>query len=313
MAAEGPSGHSGGPGGADEDRMLLRAICGLSLALPLTSEGLCAQRPGGGQSPVRDRVERQVEEMRRQVVEGRVFRSHVRVTVRLKNGNRIRGIVKDGVLVERVKGPRFVAAERDDDGAGIRLYYYNGNRNFVFLPFRDIKDYRIDRRITALELAAIERASRQREQQERREREAAAAARVAQSAPHLPVSAAPGAETQPRDPVSGSANKPKGGADGKKTGKATGVDNKKKLHELYVLLQKYPPNDGWNAQRRDEIKRRLAVVGALPTAKEQEFVNRFAEWQQACKEFGVKPTQEPQQPDQDGSEPTRRQRSDRRR
>ena len=310
MTAQGPSGHSDEPGGADEDRMLLRAICGLSLALPLTFDGLSAQRPDAGESPVRSRVERQVEEMRRQVVEGRVFRSHVRVTVRLKNGNRIRGIVKDGVLVERVKGPRFVAAERDDDGAGIRLYYYNGNRNYVFLPFREIKDYRIDRRITALELAAIERASREREQRERREQEAAAALRAATSAPHVPVPAAPGAETQ--DPVAGAKNKSKKGAGSKATGKSTVEVSKKKLHELYVLLQTYPPQNGWNAQRRDEIKRRFVVVGALPTAKEQEFVKRFAEWQQACSEFGVKPTQEPQ-PDQDDPGSSRRRRSNRQR
>lgn len=291
--------------------MLLRVVCGLSLALPLASEGLLAQRPDAGESPVRSRVERQVEEMRRQVVEGRVFRSHVRVTVRLKNGNRIRGIVKDGVLVERVKGPRFIAAERDEEGAGIRLYYYNGNRNFVFLPFRDIKDYRIDRRITALELAAIERESHKREQQERRKQAAAVTSRLTGSAPQLQVPAVPGAETRPQNPASGSASKSKSGAGSKPASKSKAANNTKKLHELYVLLQKFPPTDGWNAQKRDEIKRRLAVVGALPTAKEDEFVKRFAEWERACKEFGVKPS--PPEPIEDGeSESTNRRRSNRR-
>ena len=174
--------------------MVMRVLGCFVLALMSTGPLLAAQRPGGEDSPVRSRVERQVKEMRRQMVEGRVFRSHVRVTVRLQNGNRIRGIVKDGVLVERVEGPRFVAAERDEEGAGVRLYYYNGKRSFVFLPFRDIKDYRINRRITALELAQIERDSRHRESEDARKREAAAAIGVVEDARNRLARPAPPAE-----------------------------------------------------------------------------------------------------------------------
>src|SRR5258706_5328691 len=70
-----------------------------------------------------DTFDQQVQEMRRQMVEGRRYRSHVRVTVRLKNGNTIRGIVKDGLLVERIDGLHFCVAEADQPGAGIRVYY----------------------------------------------------------------------------------------------------------------------------------------------------------------------------------------------
>jgi hypothetical protein len=48
-------------------------------------------------------LDREIEAMREKVKEGKAFRSHVRVTVRLNNGNRVQGIVKDGFVVERKK------------------------------------------------------------------------------------------------------------------------------------------------------------------------------------------------------------------
>jgi hypothetical protein len=235
------------------------------------------------QGPPADEVDRQVVEMRRQMVEGRVYRTHVRVTVRLKNGNRIVGVVKDGFVVERIDGMRFVAAEASEAGAGMRLYYWNGRRNYVFLPFTEIQEYRISERLTSQQLAAIEREARAQEVLElQKEREAAAAAAAAAAQNQPAASPTPlGEGESPQDPQSSAV--PATPAGGEQPGGLAG-----ELQALFALTQEFPPSAGWNETKRDEIKRRMAVVGAKPSAQEQKFVERFADWQRACTLFGVK-------------------------
>ena len=55
----------------------------------------------------------------------------------------------------------------------------------------------------------------------------------------------------------------------------------------FTLVNTYPPDDGWNKARRDEISRRLVVVGSKPSDLEQAFVTQFAEWEKACNHFGL--------------------------
>lgn len=245
----------------------------------------------------RDRLDRQVQEMRRQVVEGQVIRSHVRVTVRLKNGNRIRGIVKDGFLVERVDGLRFVGADQDDPGAGIRLYYWNGRRNFVFLPFADMREYHVNQRLSSDELAAIEYETRRQEEEEARRLAAERAA-----AGQQPGTGTPEGGAGSTDPAAGEtpAEQPAvplpGGAQPGENG--IGAE----LQGLYQLLQQYPPSAGWGPEKRDEISRRKAVIGANPSPAELKFVERYREWEHACRLFGVTPGGEQPQ-GQEGGEP----------
>ena len=56
------------------------------------------------------------------------------------------------------------------------------------------------------------------------------------------------------------------------------------------MLRKFPPDLGWNAAKKDEISRRLVVVGAAPSELELEFVEKFADWLQACQHSGVDPS-----------------------
>jgi hypothetical protein len=232
--------------------------------------------PGAvAQSETNSDLDRQVQQMRRQVTEGRVLRSHVRVTVRLKNGNRIKGIVKDGFLVERVEGLRFVAAEKDEPGAGIRVYYWDGTTNYVFLPFADVREYSVNERLSSAELKLIEMRAL-REQQEREAQQRAAS----------PAPVAPGGETQPPAGQTGGVPAPvpdEVRPDG-------GLSEQQK--ELFELLQEYPVQAGWNEAKRDEIMHRRAVVGVNPTPQELRFVERFSDWQRACTMFGVKPVEE---------------------
>lgn len=223
-------------------------------------------------------LDREVESMREKVADGKTFRSHVRVTVRLKNGNRVQGIVKDGFVVERIDGIRFVAAEANDEGAGVRIYTYNGRRNYVFLAFSDMEEYRINARLSSSELAAYERKVKDGEESRRK-----ASLEQAGKEPQADESATPPAEAAPEaTPAVEPAPKATKGEGEKKS-------SDPEVQALYALLQAYPPAQGWNAARRDEIKRRFAVIGARPSVAEQRFVDEFDQWQRACEVLGAKP------------------------
>jgi len=218
-------------------------------------------------APRRDRATSQTEEralsMRKQISEGRPVQSHVKVLVRLKNGNRLVGVVKDGKLVERLDGLRFVEAAAGDDGAGIRIWYTAGTRNFVFVPFKDCANYEIVQQLS-------------NEQVQRIEKEL-----VMDHGKSDPASAANGAKpsTPAGEPVAGEAK----GADGR----AMATDEQQKL--WFDLLQAYPPTAGWGPERRDEIEHRFVVVGSQPSAAEHRFVDEYEQWSKACAHFGVTP------------------------
>lgn len=209
-------------------------------------------------------IEERAQSMRKQIGEGRTVQSHVKVLVRLKNGNRLVGVVKDGKLVERIDGLRFVEAAAGDEGAGIRIWYTAGTRNFVFVPFRDFATYEIVQQLSNEQVQQIEKElGMDRGKQ-------------AEPAPQ-----GDGAEAKPvGDATAATPGKP---ADGKV--KAT--DEQQKL--WFDLLQAYPPAGGWGPERRDEIKRRFVVVGSKPSAAEQRFVDEYEEWSKGCAYFGVTP------------------------
>jgi hypothetical protein len=115
--------------------------------------------PGGVKSkPAKKtaRADQRARNMRNQITEGRVVKSHVRVRVRLRNGNRLTGVVKDGRLVERVDGLRFVEAQARERGAGIRLWYSGGTRSYIFVPFESLKAYEVVQRLSQKQLQEIE-------------------------------------------------------------------------------------------------------------------------------------------------------------
>lgn len=244
-------------------------------------------------------IDRELDAMRQNLVEGRTYRSHVRVTVRLKNGNRVAGIVKDGFVVERVDGMRFVEAEANDNGAGVRIYTYNGKRNYVFLAFSEMQEYRINQRMTTAELQAYERKIRESEEAQQKQREQQQG-EAAQPAPgtevegaNAPVELQPATDA-PAEPAAPAApKKPAAGSE--------------ELQAQFALVQEYPPSEGWNEARRDEISRRRAVVGANPSPKEQKFVEKFAEWQRACAVLGAKGQgEQAQQPTEESGTGSRR-------
>jgi len=302
--------------------------------------------PGGVKRPSTKksaRADERARSMREQITEGRVVKSHVRVRVRLRNGNRLTGVVKDGRLVERVDGLRFVEAQARERGAGIRLWYSGGTRSYIFVPFDSLKGYEVVQRLSQKQLQQIEKEMQMAEKRaaERKRREALrangkagadagqtkAGAEGQPDANGKPSSLQdlrnwkPGARGQQAGQQPGQpggqpvGQQPAGqgtaGADGQgaeaakveagkagagKTAKA-GKGGKEKVTTEEVqqqllwseLLRKYPPKMGWNEAKKNEISRRLVVIGAKPSKHELEFVEKFDDWMQACEHNGIDP------------------------
>lgn len=257
------------------------------------------------------RVAERAESMRKGITTGRQVKSHVKVRVRLKNGNRLTGVVKDGRLVERVDGLRFVDAQARDRGAGIRLWYSGGTRSYIFVPFRSLRTYEVVQRLSQQQLLDIEKEMQMTEKRakERAAREArkaqgkaegyGAATEKPAGAPDVRsldalkpgVSEVGGAKPATEVPAPTGTTQPAA----KKSvvakvgeGVKTGADTSKQL--LWSeLLRKYPPKQGWNEAKKQEIMRRPAVIGAQPSAHEKAFVKQFRDWVQACEHHGINP------------------------
>lgn len=251
----------------------------------------------GGTPPAPSKVEQRAKEMRENLDTQKPIRSHVRVEIRLANGNRLAGIVKDGRMVERVDGLRFVDAHADDKGAGIRLWYSGGANNYVFVPFLDFAEYKVLQRLSAKELAEIEGNMRMEEAaaaERRRQQEAERKAKAEAEAKAADEVGEPGTEAEGADAKAKPAGETKAGGKGKAGAEteAPKVDKaQQQQRDWFALLQEYPPAEGWNAAKKDEISRRFAVIGAKPSEKEQRFVDKFDEWKKACAQFGVDPEQ----------------------
>lgn len=249
-----------------------------ALCLPLAGQAGTPVTPKQGTSD-QARVEQRAQSMREHIDTGRPIQSHVRVAVRLKNGNKLIGVVKDGRLVERVDGLRFVDAHAQDRGAGIRLWYTSGIRNYVFVPFKDFIHYEVLQQLSSKQIEEIER---EMQMAEKRAAERAAEAAAIAAAAAAGQGAAPAGEAATPPAPAGAQSEP--AKDGKPAADAKAQDQQRLW---FALVQQYPPDSGWSKARRDEIARRMVVVGAKPSVAEQHFVDNFGEWQKACEHFGL--------------------------
>lgn len=210
--------------------------------------------------PDKKRVVEEVTRKRDDMRDGKVERFNVRVKVRLKNGAKLNGVVKNGRLVEREEGIDFVEADRSNPDAGIRLYYFDETTSFVFLRWGEIDTHKVVVRLTDDEVRAIEKDMLERERKRQEERQAAIDAKAAAAGQKPPDG--PGAE------------KDKSEKDKSKSGDKKAVTKESST----PLLTEFPPADGWSEAKLQEIQRRKIAVGAYPNEKEKRFLEVFADW-----------------------------------
>jgi hypothetical protein len=204
----------------------------------------------------RDRIRRKVDTMRQAMRDGLIREYNVYVKVRLKNGNRLRGVVKNGRFVELVDGIDFVSAARvSDKRAGMRVWYTVGANSYLFLRYRDIARYTIGSKLSDDQVKSIEHTLEQDLADTRENyRRMRAATRARSGQPTL-----------------------KGG-----TGN-TGASSKiPELDEAQArLLKDFPPSAGWGKAKLDRLKTRRITLGVYPDERESRFEKVYAEWAKA--------------------------------
>lgn len=250
------------------------------LALSILTAGLAAQQPQPAPvveprpvpapaepaSKTKDEViAEKIARMRKMLREGKLVRSHVRVTVRLTNGNKLKGVVKDGKLIERVDGLRFVTAEAGAEGAGIRVWYYDDTSSYIFLPYDRIQRYWVGERLTDDQVKTIEA--------ELVAREEVAAKRYAELAAERARERRAEAERKARE-----AEKP---APAQPAANPLDALDDAESKRLMAIFTEFPPSEGWGPEKKREIEVRRITVGAFPDERSRRFLSVFDDWMKA--------------------------------
>lgn len=238
------------------------------IALALVLFAVPAPAIAQGTENARNReIEREILRMRKLLRAGKVVTSHVRLRVRLKNGNRIQGVVKNGKLIERVDGLHFVSADSQSRGAGVRLWYYDDTNSYIFLPFHSVASYKVGERLSGSQVLAIEQkieSDRERAEQARKEYLARREAERRANSGELDEQARREEELRRE---------------------AGELAKEEEMRKLLALLDEYPPEDGWSRERRDEIELLKVTAGVFPDQKGRRFLEIFADWNKA---FGLR-------------------------
>ncbi|MFO1052978.1 MAG: hypothetical protein U1F36_12255 [Planctomycetota bacterium] len=222
----------------------------IASALAALSLGTTARAQGSGPDSTKEQIQREIDQQQKLMREGKVVRSNVRITLRLKNGSRMKGVVKDGRFVERPQGLEFLPSELTAEDAGVRLWYYDQTNSFIFLPYADIAYHKIGDRLTDEEVKKIA---------EELDRIALDKARLKD------------------DPSAKSKDEPKKDGAPAKDGPElpTMTDDQK------AILAEFPPSEGWSYDRMRELEARKIRIGVYPNEHEQRFLDNFGLWSQA--------------------------------
>ena len=204
---------------------------------------------GGQREGLKQRIRGMQEAMR--IGEIRIYNVYVRL--RLKNKNKLKGIVRNGRFVEVHNGLDFVAADRGHRGSGLRLWYTAGTDGFLFVPYSEIESYEVGRTLTDEQIKTIEQdLVSKRVLVSEKYRRIVTEKKAARSR-------APAGQPAARPPQAVPAL----------------------TAEQAALLKEFPAAEGWGASKLEELKRRRVVVGVYPNDKEQRFESVYAEWAKA--------------------------------
>ncbi len=245
----------------------MRPSLAVVTVLALASAALAQQgseKPGSTREWIRKEIEAKEKAMR----EGKVIRSNVRITVRLQNGSRLRGVVKNGRFIEKHDGLIFVPSERVSEGAGLRLWYFDQTNSYIFLPWATIAEHTIGEVLTDEDIAKM---GLEMDRKARGARGVAVPAKGtgANEAEGSKDGEARGGEDVPPAPPGGVATtKPK-----KPESKLT-PDQK-------ALLAEFPPAAGWGLDKLKALELRKIQVNVWPNEQEKRFIDRFGDWNEA--------------------------------
>jgi len=216
----------------------------------------------------RQKIEDKIREHRARLKLQGVVQSHIQVKVTLRNGEIMRGIVKNGLFVEKPTRLEFVRSEMQVAGAGIRLWYYDDTSGYIFLPYRTIKSYKIIRKMTDLEVADLHNrmlAKKTEAEDEVKKRAAILDEKIRKL----------------DEQIQGKKDKAKTEADLARA-KAEAEQEKR----LKALLDEFPPEEGWGLDKAKEIRMRFLNLGLNPNEKEKRFLDMLEDWKTAFERYG---------------------------
>ena len=201
----------------------------------------------------KEKLKQRVEAMREAMREGKILSYNVRVKVRLQNGNRMKGVVKNGRFVELHDGLDFVSAGRQDDGSGLRLWYTAGTKSFIFLSYRDIVSYEIGAKLSDEQVKVIEaKISDQRQETQKNYRR-----------------------------ISKQIDRGNSGTGKEQQAEKTEKTETKLTEAQSELLMEFPPSEGWSAEKREQLQIRRITLGVYPNDEEKKFEEVFDAWSKA--------------------------------
>jgi hypothetical protein len=246
--------------------MNLMRLPGALTTVFLVAAVLPAQQ-GGTEPPkpkstteTQDKLAQKVQAQRDAMRAGKVRNYNVYVRVRLKNGNRMKGVVKNGRFVERRDGLDFEPSQRSVPGSGLRVWFTAGTNSFIFMPYDSIANYRIGRTLSDDQVKAIEltiaQKRREIEEQHRLAKQQAIDKQKAE------------ADKATDDPG-------KGGRDGATAAGPQLSDAQKEL------LKEFPPDAGWGESKIASLKLRRITLGVYPSEKEKRFEENYKLWSEA--------------------------------
>lgn len=247
---------------------LRRTLFALCCAAPLGAAGLVAQTPApvpgakpAPAPPADERIELGNEGTNEKSGTTREKLSTL-VDVLLSNNERVRGVVKNGRYVEVSRGIDFEPAEREDSEAGIRVWHVAGATSFAFIPYRDIRSYRVVRTLSELQVREFASAARE----EARRRQDAAREEAMKK---LALRKMQEQNAEVLEKLDDLAAKERAGQE--RIARDLG----------YVeVLQRFSPEQGWSPTRLVDIRRRVAL-DLFPSEEEKAFILAYDAWRPA--------------------------------
>lgn len=184
-------------------------------------------------------------------------------TVKLKTGRSMHGaVLVEGVWEKRDASGAWVAAKRDEAGAGVRVWYVDGLDGFLFVRAADVTDVSITGPFGDAEKRAAEKQRTEAERRAAEERKALAEKRAKQAE----ADAAAAEEARKSEEAAAGAR--------------AKAEHEARVERWKKLLDEFPA-DLWKVETPAEIDRRRIVMDLLPTAQEKRFLAVFEDWKLA--------------------------------
>ena len=193
-----------------------------------------------------------------------------RSRVNLRAGRTVEGVVLASSTWERRDAEHgWVEADRDEKGAGVRLWWVGDLDGFMFVPASEVQELKELETVDAEAFKTLERKRELAAQITERERAKQDDARAAETDFTAKAKALVEEVEQARADAAEAAAK--GGA---------GKVDVAQARRWAELLLGFPP-EKWTVDLPEQIERRKVQLHVFPNEQELEFLKVFAEWKQA--------------------------------